>query len=214
MKVASRPILISVVALLVSACNAGAPAPADEGDYVSRIEAERAAKDEAFRSQPNEPVPPGRVAELVPLKYFAPDPEFVVPASLKLSDERIVVDMPTSTGETRKEERVGVLEFTLKGQLMTLSAFIEAGSNDVSRLFVPFSDLTSGNETYYAGRYLDLERTPTGLYNVDFNKAYHPYCYYNAKYDCPYPPRENRLPLPVRAGERLPTSKPAAPAGN
>jgi uncharacterized protein (DUF1684 family) len=214
MNVASWAISILVAALLVGACNAGAPAPADEGDYVSRIEAERTAKDEAFRSQPNEPVPPGRVAELVPLKYFAPDPEFAVPASLKLSAERIVVDMPTSTGETRKEERVGVLEFTLKGQLMTLSAFIEAGSNDVSRLFVPFSDLTSGNETYYAGRYLDLERTPTGLYNVDFNKAYHPYCYYNAKYDCPYPPRENRLPLPVRAGERLPASKPAAPAGN
>jgi uncharacterized protein (DUF1684 family) len=132
-----------------------------------------------------------------------------VPASLKLAQERIVVDMPTSTGETRKEERVGVLEFTLKGQPHTLGAFVEAGSNDVTRLFVPFSDLTSGTETYSAGRYMDLERTSTGLYNVDFNKAYHPYCYYNAKYDCPYPPRENRLPLPVRAGERLPQSKPA-----
>ena len=99
---------------------------------------------------------------------------------------------------------VGVLEFTLKGRPLTLAAFIEAGSDDVSRLFVPFSDLTSGTESYAAGRYMDLERTPTGLYNVDFNKAYNPYCYYNPKFDCPYPPKENRLPLPVRAGERLP----------
>jgi len=195
--------------LIALGCNAGAPPPQGEGDYLTRLEAERAAKDEAFRNQPNEPVPPGRVGELLPLKYFPPDQDFVVPASLKLAQERIVVDMPTSTGETRKEERVGVLEFTLKGQPHTLGAFVEAGSNDVTRLFVPFSDLTSGTETYSAGRYMDLERTSTGLYNVDFNKAYHPYCYYNAKYDCPYPPRENRLPLPVRAGERLPQSKPA-----
>jgi uncharacterized protein (DUF1684 family) len=69
---------------------------------------------------------------------------------------------------------------------------------------VPFRDLTSGTETYHAGRYLDLERTPTGLYNIDFNRAYHPYCYYNSKFDCPYPPAENRLVIPIRAGERLP----------
>jgi hypothetical protein len=77
----------------------------------------------------------------------------------------------------------------------------------MNRLFVPFSDLTSGTETYPAGRYIDLTRTPTGIYILDFNRAYHPYCYYNVTYECPYPPAENRLPLPVRAGERLPASK-------
>ena len=98
----------------------------------------------------------------------------------------------------------------LRGQPLTLSAFVEAGSQDMSRLFVPFRDLTSGTETYQAGRYLDLDRTPTGLYNVDFNRAYHPYCYYNSTFDCPYPPAENRLPIPIRAGERLPPSAPAS----
>jgi uncharacterized protein (DUF1684 family) len=73
----------------------------------------------------------------------------------------------------------------------------------MTRLFVPFSDLTSGTETYPAGRYLDLERTATGLYLVDFNRAYHPYCYYDPSYDCPFPPPENRLAVPIRAGERL-----------
>lgn len=191
--------------VLVGGCNAGAPPPAaNDGDYMSQIQVERAEKDAAFRDQPNEPVPADRMDEMLPLKYFPPDPEYVVPASLKIAEERIIVEMPTSTGELRKEERVGVLEFTLKGRQLSLGAFIEAGSNDVDRLFVPFSDLTAGTETYAAGRYMDLERTPTGLYSVDFNKAYNPYCYYNAKFDCPYPPRENRLPLPVRAGERLP----------
>jgi uncharacterized protein len=126
-----------------------------------------------------------------------------VPAVLRQSDDRSIIEMPTSTGQLRKMMRVGRLEFTLRGQQLGLSAFIEAGSRDLNRLFVPFTDMTSGTETYPAGRYMDLDRTPTGLYIVDFNRAYHPYCYYNPVYDCPYPPRENRLELPVRAGERM-----------
>ena len=53
------------------------------------------------------------------------------------------------------------------------------------------------------GRYLDLDRNPTGIYELDFNRAYHPYCYYNATYECPLPPRENRLKIPIHAGERM-----------
>ena len=87
--------------------------------------------------------------------------------------------------------------------LVTLTAFVDAGTNDVRRLFVPFGDLTNGTETYAGGRYLDLDRTATGIYDLDFNRAYHPFCVFNAAYDCPYPPRENRLQTAVRAGEKL-----------
>jgi uncharacterized protein len=201
-----RTILIPFIAgIALGGCNAGNPPPPaeDEGDYVNQIQVARAAKDEAFREQPNEPVPPGKVRDFLPLKYFPPDPEYVVPASLNPSKERIVVEMPTSQGKIRKHQRVGVLEFTLKGQPLTLGAFVEAGAG-LNRLFVPFSDMTSGTETYAAGRYLELDRTSSGVYTIDFNKAYNPYCYYNADFDCPYPPRESRLPLPIRAGERLP----------
>ena len=79
------------------------------------------------------------------------------------------------------------------------------------RLFVPFGDLTNGSETYPGGRYLELERTATGIYDLDFNRAYHPFCYYNATYDCPYPPRENRLAIPVRAGEKMNAQKDQLP---
>jgi len=112
--------------------------------------------------------------------------------------------MPTSTGERRSMRRVGVLSFTLQGRQLQLSAFVEAGAPDTDRLFVPFADQTSGKETYGPGRYLDLDRTATSIYLVDFNRAYNPYCAYNSKYDCPYPPRENNLPLAIRAGERAP----------
>jgi len=193
------------VVTLACACGSGAPG-ATGGNYVQQLMRDRAAKDTDFRNAPGNPVPKELAGTLIPLSYFPPDPDYVVAASLKPADVRIVIDMPTSTGEVRKEERVGVLQFVLKGQQLTLSAFREAGSNDMERLFVPFRDLTSGTETYQAGRYIDLERTPTGLYSIDFNRAYNPYCYYNSKFDCPYPPAENRLAFPVRAGERLPPS--------
>lgn len=199
----SRQALVLAVVAALTGCNAGNPPPEDsQGDYMSQIQAARRAQDEAFRKQPNQPVPPDKMDVFLPLKYFPPDPAYIVPAALKPAEERTVVEMPTSTGKIRQQQRVGVLEFTLDGRQLTLGAFVEAGAS-VNRLFVPFSDMTSGTDTYAAGRYLELNRTPTGIYNIDFNKAYNPYCYYNAEFDCPYPPKESRLPLPIRAGERV-----------
>jgi uncharacterized protein (DUF1684 family) len=115
-----------------------------------------------------------------------------------------VMEMPTSTGLRRPMRRIGTLEFTLKGARRSLTAFAEADDNELRRLFVPFGDLTNGAETYQGGRYLDLDRTATGLYDLDFNRAYNPFCVFNPSYDCPIPPRENRLDIPVRAGEKMP----------
>jgi uncharacterized protein (DUF1684 family) len=192
-------------AALLAALAACSPRPADDGPeaFLRAIESARAEKDALFRSAADSPVPPARRDEFLPLAYFPPDETYSVPAALRPESSRLTIEMPTSTGQIRAMQRIGVLEFTLKGQPLALGAFIEAGTRSMNRLFVPFSDLTSGTETYPAGRYLDLDRTPTGLYLVDFNRAYHPYCYYNATYDCPFPPPENRLVIPIRAGERL-----------
>jgi uncharacterized protein (DUF1684 family) len=194
--------LLAAAAVFAAACTSGPSAP-DEQSYVDRIAAHRAEVERMFRDSPDSPIPPARRDELLPLAYFPIDPGYSAPAVLKLAEERPVFDMPTSTGKMRKMERVGVLEFTLRGQPQTLGAFVEAGTGRVARLFVPFSDLTTGTETYAAGRYLDLDPTSTGLYEIDFNRAYNPYCAYNETYDCPYPPPSNRLKVPVRAGERM-----------
>ena len=93
--------------------------------------------------------------------------------------------------------------FTLKGQPLKLTAFIEVGAPTATTLFVPFSDLTSGTETYAARPLPGSDRNATGIYEIDFNRAYIPYCYYNPTYECPYPPAENRLKIPIRAGERM-----------
>ena len=184
--------------LFAPACSS---APPDDRDYPTKIAAARAAKDAEF-ARADDPIPTARHSEFLPLAYFPIDPDYNVPGVLKPIDDRTIVEMPTSTGANRKMRRVGSLEFTLKGQPMKLRAFNEVGT-DPGSLFVAFSDLTSGTETYAAGRFMDLSRNATGIYEVDFNRAYIPYCYYNPTYECPYPPPENRLKIPVRAGERV-----------
>jgi uncharacterized protein len=203
-----------LIAALVFSGAACSTAPVDDdADFARSLAEFRATKDQAFR-QPDSPVPPARQAALLPLVYFPGSLDYRVPAVLRVEAGRVTLEMPTSTGERRLMQRVGTLEFALKGQSLTLGAFTEASAPNMDRLFVPFVDLTSGTETYPAGRYLDLDRTRTGIYLIDFNRAYNPYCYYNASYDCPYPPRENRLKVPVRAGERMKESSiPKGPAG-
>jgi len=180
------------------------PKPPDERDYTAKVAGARAAKDAEF-SRGDDPIPTAKHAEFLPLAYFAIDPDYNVPGTIKPIDDRTVYEMPTSTGANRKMRRVGTLEFTLKGKPLKLMAFNEVGT-DPGSLFVAFGDLTNGTETYAAGRFMDLSRNTTGIYEVDFNRAYIPYCYYNPTYECPYPPPENRLKIPIRAGERMKNS--------
>ncbi len=183
--------------LLTIACTA------KEVPHAEAVNAWRASKDQFMRQSDDSPIPPERRTSFPPLSYFAIEPDYRVPAVLAISRGEDILLIPTSRGERRPHQRVGRLSFTLKGHLLSLTAFVEVGQEDLRHLFVPFGDLTNGTETYPGGRYLDLERTATGIYDLDFNRAYHPFCYYNSKYDCPYPPRENRLALPVRSGERI-----------
>ena len=99
---------------------------------------------------------------------------------------------------------VGTLQFTFQGQSHTLGAFVPEGTQQIVDLFVPFADMTTGTDTYAAGRYLDLAPTSTGFYTIDFNRAYNPYCAYSKGYECPFPPPSNRLKVAVRAGEKAP----------
>jgi len=191
-----------VCALLFTASCVGAGCSAPPEDYPAKIANERAQKDEFLRQRPDIVPPPDR-DKFLPLSYFPIDESYAVPAQLQESTDRVVMQVPTSTGQLRDMERVGFLQFTLKGQPLKLSALVDAGTTRIERLSVMFSDLTSGTETYQAGRYMELDPAASGIYIVDFNQAFHPYCYYNPAYDCPYPPPENRLKTPIRAGEKL-----------
>jgi uncharacterized protein (DUF1684 family) len=198
-------IVAALLGVVLSGCSSG-PVP-DERSYVERVAAGRAAKDKMFSESSNSPIPPEKRKELLPLSYYPVDPSYSVPAALKLATERPVFEMPTSTGTIRKYQHVGTLEFSYKGQPLSLGAFSEAGTKQITSLFVPFADMTTGKETYFAGRYLDLEPTGTGIYEIDFNQAYNPYCAYNSGWECPYPPSSNRLKVPIQAGERMKSGK-------
>jgi uncharacterized protein (DUF1684 family) len=190
----------SVGALLLVLASACSRPPLS---YPEQIAAWHAEKDQFMRESGQSPVPMDQRASFGPLPYFAVDPSYRIPAVLQLAPAGPPVEMPTSSGQRRQMRRVGTLAFTLQGQPLSLGAFVEADDKDMRRLFVPFGDLTNGVETYPGGRYLDLERTSSGIYDLDFNRAYHPFCLFNASYDCPYPPPESRLKVPIRAGERL-----------
>ena len=95
-------------------------------------------------------------------------------------------------------------EFSIAGVKCKL-LILEIMDDGPSRgsLFLAFADETSARETYGAGRYLDINKVPgSSTILLDFNKAYNPYCAYSDMYSCPLPPRENILPVAIRAGEK------------
>jgi uncharacterized protein (DUF1684 family) len=186
------------LALLAGACSR------PPASYPDEIAAWRANKDGFMRKSDESPVPRDKRATFGALPYFAIDEQYRVPAALKVSPTEQVIELSTSTGVPRRMRRIGTLAFTLKGQPLALTAFADIDDAQLRRLFVPFGDLTSGTETYQGGRYLDLERTASGVYDLDFNRAYHPFCVFDSRFECPVPPRENRLSVPIRAGEKLP----------
>jgi len=148
-------------AVFVAACSGGAP---DEAKYLADLARERAAKDAELAEAANSPVKPEDRGRFLPLAYYQPDPRYAVPASFHPEPpaQRTRVVIQTSAAKPRLMERLGTLRFTLDGQRLALTAFVEAGQ-PADRLFVPFADQSSGKETYAAGRYLDLVPQRTGI---------------------------------------------------
>jgi uncharacterized protein (DUF1684 family) len=194
-----RLALISLVAAAWTAAACGGK-PAS---YPDEIAAHRAEVDAFMRGSAESPIPADQRASFRPLAYYPIDEQYRVPASLRVARGDEVIEMSTSTGQPRRMRRVGTLAFTLKGQPLTLTAFADADDTELRRLFVPFGDLTNGLATYQGGRYLDLDLRGSAVYDLDFNRAYHPYCVFNPQFECPVPPRENRLTVPILAGERM-----------
>ena len=197
------PPLIALALASFVGCSSGPSAP-DNSAYEEQLTEARTFKDQFFTEAPDSPVPADKRKAFLPLRYFPIEPSYSVPAVLRLADERPVFEMPTSTGAIRKMQLVGVLEFSLLGQTRSLGAFVPDGTVQITSLFVPFADETTGQDTYSAGRYLDIEPTTTGYYTIDFNTAYNPYCAYSASFECPFPPPTNRMKAAVRAGEQAP----------
>jgi uncharacterized protein (DUF1684 family) len=200
--------LLALAIVASPACTSG-PGPADNTSYVTQLQQERVDKDRVLRMGQDSPIPAAARATFPGLPYFDVNPEFRVAASLReiRTTPPVVIEMQQTDGKTAQMRKVGALAFSLRGVEYALTAFAEVDDRSMDRLFVPFGDLTNGADTYKGGRFLNLGRTPTGLYDLDFNRAYHPYCVYNSDWICPVPPHENRLPVAIPAGERLSAGK-------
>ncbi len=143
-----------------------------------------------------------RFKEYKGLKYFDVDLSwrYELPLTPNPRPETIVI--LSTIGHPRRAQRVGWFDFMIGETAYRLEAMrlLEPGVGE-NALSVIFRDATSGTETYPLGRYLDPEKLPTGLYLLDFNAAYNPACAFSVHYNCPIPPKENTLPVAIRAGE-------------
>jgi uncharacterized protein len=146
-----------------------------------------------------------RYRDYKPIPYFPADLSYRIVAPLTSNPDPDTTIILSTRGNQRRALRVGWFDFELNGTVCRLEAtrLLEpgVGEKDFS-LF--FTDATTGKESYKVGRYLDAEPRPDGLYVLDFNRAYNPACAYSDHYNCPIPPRENRLSVAVHAGEMDP----------
>lgn len=161
----------------------------------------REQKDEFFKSGHESPLPDADPGALGGLRYFEPDPAFRFETELHRYSDTLSVIMTTSKGTRQLFNKVGYFDLIIDGHLVRVQAY-QSAERDDPKIFVPFRDGTSGDESYGAARYLDLEVEHDDQYAVDFNHAYNPYCAYSEDYVCPLPPAENWLAVPIRAGEK------------
>lgn len=167
----------------------------------AELDAFRREKDDFLLADPMSPLTMEGRSRFGGLTYYPLTSGFEFVVTPEPYEEAEVIVMPTSDGRIRPYERWARIDFAMEGQEFNLTIYRDEESGHI---FLPFLDATSGSETYAAGRYLELPVMEDGQVLLDFNYAYHPFCAYNPRYSCPLHPEENRLPVPVRAGERDP----------
>ncbi len=165
---------------------------------MSDLQAFRAEKDDFFGSHPQSPLTAQQRQSFEGLLYFEENPALRLEVKVDEFPDKERIQMQTTTGDVQDYERFGRFRFSVDGQEAELTVF-----HGPHGFFLPFVDSLAGKETYPAGRYLEPEPLPGGRFLVDFNLAYNPYCAYNDMYSCPITPAENRLKVPMRAGEKL-----------
>jgi uncharacterized protein len=165
------------------------------------LETERAMKDEFMARHPESPFIAGRVP-FHALRYFPPEPRLRVTAVLERTPTPEEAFLRTNRDNQAVMRYLGDLVFSVSGRKLKLKVY-HAGEGVGTSVFVPFRDTTSGRESYGPGRYLTLELNEADEYEVDFNRAFNPYCAYTDEYECGFPPAENDLPVPIRAGEMV-----------
>lgn len=163
----------------------------------------RERKDTFFKTHEHSPLTDDQRQIFNGLSYFPTNEDLSLVVELDTSGEGIgdEITVGTLSGEPKQFVRVGRFSFEVDGEQATLTVFQDTTNG---KFFLPFRDATADNETYSVGRYLDPKARPDGRMVIDFNMAYNPHCAYNSGWACPIPPFENRITVPIRAGELIP----------
>lgn len=148
------------------------------------------------------------LAKFKELPFFPVDTNFCVEANFKKLKRKKSFEMKTTTDRKPMYDVYGVATFTILDNEYSLNVYQSHRLREMDEfkdhLFLPFKDLSSGEESYGGGRFIDLSIPEGETIVIDFNQAYNPYCAYNTRYSCPIPPKENFLNLKVLAGVKNP----------
>ena len=158
----------------------------------------RREKNEFFREDAGSPLTLEQRQSFIGLRYFPENQALRFTVAVERFPEAETIQMQTSTGDVQAYERFGRFAFRVDDREAALTIY-----RNQHGTFLPFVDSLAGRETYGAGRYLVPDELPDGRFEVDFNLAYNPYCAYNDNWSCPITPAENRLKVPIRAGEMM-----------
>lgn len=138
------------------------------------------------------------------LDFFTFDSTYVVQAQFIRTEDSKPFKMKTTTSRKPVYTKYGEAHFVINDTSYSLNIYqsksLMANEEFKDYLFLPFTDLTNGDESYGGGRFIDLKIPASDSFEIDFNKAYNPYCAYNHQYSCPIPPAENHLEVKIRAG--------------
>lgn len=175
----------------------------NNSSYLAQLNKFRREKNQSFRQSENSPLETAQKAQFDSLKYYPGDPAFMPHADISRSEKPDTILLQTTGDKAEKYLNWGSVKFNINNAPQELRLYLKADGRD-STLFIPFTDLTNGHDTYGGGRYLDapVPKRNESEIALDFNRAYNPYCAYNSAYSCPVPPAENRLKVAIPAGEK------------
>lgn len=138
------------------------------------------------------------------LDFYPINEKFFVNAKFVRTPDEKPFEMPTTTSRKPMYVKYGEAHFSIDGKKFKVNLYQSLDLKKIEEykdaLFLPFTDLTSGVDSYGGGKYIDLKIPQGTTITIDFNRAYNPYCAYNHKYSCPIPPQENDLAIEIRAG--------------
>ena len=175
--------------------------PITQDEYLDPYQNELNQK---YRNPSTSPLKPEDLVKFEGHDFFPLDSQFVVEAAFTKSETLSHIELETSLNQKIKFQEYGVASFTIQGQELELTVYLPSvlarRYEGREYLFIPFYDLTNGDQTYGGGRYVECDIPEGKILNIDFNHAYNPYCAYNDKYSCPIPPKSNMLNVNVTAG--------------